>query len=301
MNKSDVSFVSGNDTCAAWHFTPAASDAADRRACIVMAHGFGATMDSGLQPFAERFAAAGFHVLVFDYRYFGSSGGQPRQLLSIECQLDDWAAAIAFARQLRGVEPDRVALWGSSFSGGHVVVAAARDGRVAAVSSQCPMMDGLYAFVLAMRTGGPRVLARCTYLAAMDVARARLGMSPVLLPIVGPPGSFAALTAPDAEPGYRAIVPPDFRNEICARILFEVPTYRPYRYAERFRCPLLIQVCDHDTVAPIQPALTAARRAGGRAELRRYPVGHFDVYLGEDFERSVGDQIDFFTRHIPAP
>jgi pimeloyl-ACP methyl ester carboxylesterase len=299
MQRSDVSFVSGNETCSAWHFAPKSSGGADRSACIVMAHGFGAVMDAGLEPFAERFAAAGFHVVVFDYRYFGRSSGQPRQLLSIESQLDDWAAAIAFARQLRGVDRNRVALWGTSFSGGHVVVAAARDGRVAAVSSQSPMMDGLHAFVTAMKIGGPRTLARLSYLAAMDVARSRLGLSPVLLPIVGPPGSVAALTAPDAEPGYRAIVPPDFRNELCARILFEVPRYRPFRHADRLPCPILIQICDHDSVAPIQPALGAVRRAGSRAELRRYPIGHFDIYLGADFDRSVADQLDFFDRHMP--
>ncbi len=300
MQKSDVSFVSGNETCCAWHFTPEVGGGAERRACIVMAHGFGAVMDAGLEPFAERFAAAGFHVVVFDYRYFGRSSGQPRQLLSIESQLDDWAAAIAFARQLRGVDPERVALWGTSFSGGHVVVAAVRDGRVAAVSSQSPMMDGLHAFVTAMKVAGPRAFARLSYLAAMDAARSRLGMSPMLLPIVGPPGSVAALTTPDAEPGYRAIVPPDFRNELCARILFEVPTYRPFRQADRVPCPILIQICDHDSVAPIQPALGAARRAGARAELRRYPIGHFDIYLGADFERSVADQLDFFDRHLSA-
>jgi len=301
MTKADVSFVSGSETCRAWHFTPDAASGsdADGGACIIMGHGFGGTMDAGLEPFAERFAAAGFHVLVFDYRHFGASSGQPRQLLSVELQLDDWASAIAFARQLRGVSADRIALWGSSFSGGHVVVAAVRDGRVAAVSSQCPMMDGLYALATSIKAAGPVNAARLTFRAAMDLARSRLGMSPVMVPIVGPPGSFAAMTAPDAEPGYLAIAPPDFRNEVCARIALEVPLYRPFTYADRLPCPILIQVCDRDSVAPIQPALGAARRAGGRAELMHYPVGHFDVYLGDAFERSVTDQIDFFSRRIP--
>jgi pimeloyl-ACP methyl ester carboxylesterase len=296
MRKSDVSFVSGSETCRALHFSPA--PAADRGACIILGHGFGGTVDAGLEPFAERFADAGFHSLAFDYRHFGVSSGQPRQLFSIESQLEDWAAAIAFARHLRGVEPERIALWGSSFSGGHVVVAAVRDGRVAAVTAQCPMMDGLFTFALAAKTGGARNLLRATYSAVADAARGRFGMSPVMIPIVGPPGSFACMTTPDAEPGFMAIAPPDFRNEVCARMALEFPRYRPYQYASRLPCPILIQVCDDDSVTPVQPALGAAKRAGSRAEVKRYPIGHFDIYVGEDFERSVADQIDFYSRRV---
>jgi pimeloyl-ACP methyl ester carboxylesterase len=162
------------------------------------------------------------------------------------------------------------------------------------------MMDGLHALITSIKAGGPVSLGRMTYRAAMDLARSRLGMPPVMVPIVGPPGSFAAMTAPDAEPGFMAIAPPDFRNEVCARVALEVPTYRPFTHADRLRCPILIQVCDRDSVAPVQPALAAARRAGGRAELRRYPIGHFDIYVGDDFERSVADQIDFLSRRIAA-
>ncbi len=113
-----------------------------RRPCVVLAHGFAGTVDSGLLPYAERFAAAGVDALAFDYRHFGSSEGEPRQLLSIPRQLEDYAAAIAFARSLEGVDPDRIVVWGSSYSGGHVVPVAVADGHVAAVISQVPGMDG---------------------------------------------------------------------------------------------------------------------------------------------------------------
>lgn len=96
-----------------------------------------------LDAYAEQFARAGIAALVFDYRHFGASEGEPRQLLSIRKQHEDYEAAIAYVRALDGVDPDRVAVFGSSFSGGHVLCVASRDPRVAAVIAQCPYADGL--------------------------------------------------------------------------------------------------------------------------------------------------------------
>ncbi len=95
---------------------------------MVLAHGFGALKEGGPIRTAERFAAEGFAGLAFDYRYFGESGGEPRQLLDVKRQLEDWRAAIAFARTLDGVDGERIGLWGSSYSGGHVMALAADDG-----------------------------------------------------------------------------------------------------------------------------------------------------------------------------
>jgi pimeloyl-ACP methyl ester carboxylesterase len=296
--KSDVSFVSDGDTCRAWHFSPDDSSQG-RRACIVMGHGFGGTIEAGLSPYAERFAGAGFHVLAFDYRHFGASGGQPRQLLSVERQLTDWASALAFARQLRGVDAARIALWGTSFSGGHVVVAAEQDRQVAAVSAQCPMMDGRDAFWMSVRQGGLRKVPKMTLLALADWQRGRRGRPPLSIPIVARPGKLAAMSTEDAYPGVMAIAPPDFRNEVLARVALEVPRYRPLLHAEELPCPILIQICEKDTVTPIAAALKVAERAGCGAEVKRYPIGHFEIYLGEAFERSVSDQIDFFSHHLP--
>src|SRR5271168_2960825 len=109
---SDVSFDSAGVRCAGVHLSGEA-DAAfagedGRRPCVVLAHGLGGTVDSGLLPFAERFAAAGLDALAFDYRHFGASDGEPRQLLSPRRQLEDYAAAIAFARSLETVDPERI-------------------------------------------------------------------------------------------------------------------------------------------------------------------------------------------------
>jgi uncharacterized protein len=110
ITRRDVSFSSDGRRCAGWLFVPPGTS---RSACVVMAHGTTGTMDFGLAPYARRFAEAGLVVLAFDYRHFGASEGQPRQLISVRRQLADWRAAIRFARTLPEVDPDRVALWGT--------------------------------------------------------------------------------------------------------------------------------------------------------------------------------------------
>jgi uncharacterized protein len=297
----EVRFESGGEQLAAMHLAgegDAFADARGDRPCVVLAHGFGGTADSGLMPYAERFAAAGLDALVFDYRHFGASGGEPRQLVSVPRQLEDYAAAIAFARGLPDVDPDRIAVWGTSFSGGHVVEVAVADGRVAAVIAQTPAMDGRAALFNVARYAGLGALNRITLAGLRDALGALRGRPPVTMPVVGPPGSVAAMSSPDAEPGYRAITGPSWRNEVAARFALTLALYRPGLKADRLPCPILVQVADRDAVAPPKAAQDAAWLATGRAEVRIYPVGHFDIYVGEPFERSVADQLFFLGRHL---
>jgi uncharacterized protein len=295
--RQDVEFASRGVLCRAWLFVPHGAPVG-RRPCVVMAHGFGATREASLAQYAERFADDGYFALVFDYRHFGASDGLPRQLLSVARQLDDFQAAIDFARALPGVDPERIALWGSSFSGGHVIAAAVRDGKVAAVSSQCPMMDGRASSLAVLRDSGLWHSLVMTFHGVWDLLRAAVGASPHLVPIIGVPGTIAAMSTADSDSGYRKITTPHFVNAVAARIFLFLGAYRPGRSADRLPCPVLIQICEKDTVAPASAAEDAVRRAGDRAEVKRYPVGHFDVYVGADFERSVADQRAFLRRTL---
>jgi pimeloyl-ACP methyl ester carboxylesterase len=300
---SAVSFDSGGVRCAGVHLRGAGEDFADaegRRPCVVLGHGFAGTVDSGLMPYAEGFAAAGLDALAFDYRHFGLSDGEPRQLLSIPAQLADYAAAIAFARTLDGVDPDRIVLWGSSYSGGHVVVAAVADGRVAAVIAQTPAMDGMQALVKVARYAGLGILLKLTLAGLRDLAGSLRGRPPAMVPVVAAPGSVGVMTSADAEPGYRAIAGASWRNEVAARIALSAGSYRPGRQADRLPCPILVQIADRDAVAPVKAAQDAAWLATGRSEVRTYPIGHFEVYTGEPFARALADQLHFLGRHTRA-
>jgi fermentation-respiration switch protein FrsA (DUF1100 family) len=260
-----------------------------------MGHGFSAVRDQRLDAYAERFAAAGLACLVFDYRFFGASEGEPRQLLSIRRQLEDWQAAVAFARGLDGIDPDRIGLWGSSFSGGHVIVTAAKDQRVRAVVSQVPFTDGLSV----LRRVPIRNSLRLTVAGLRDQLRAALRRPPVYVPAVGPPGSLAAMTAPEAEPGFAAMTAPDstWVNRFTPRVMLQVPRYRPFAKLKSVRAPVLVLAAVKDETTPPSPAIRAAESTQN-VELIRLPLGHFAPYVGEQFDEVVGAHTDFLGRHL---
>lgn len=289
----EVRIPSHGEQLAAYLYRPASSSGA-ARPCVVMAHGFSATRDDGLADYAEAFCAAGFAVLLFDYRHFGASSGQPRQLLDIGRQQDDYRAAIAWARRAEGIDPERIALWGSSFSGGHVLAVAAGDPRIAAVIAQAPYTDSLPAI---RRMPLPNV-ARAVATGVRDRVGALLRRPPKVMPVVGRPGAFAALTEPDVLTGFESLRGPKslWRNEIAARLMLELPFYRPVRVASRVRVPVLFCVCDADTTTPAPSSIRAAHDAP-RGELRRYPYGHFAIYHDP---RVKADQVDFLRRVLGA-
>ena len=295
MQRREVSFISGGEQIAAWLYEDSAGGSEPPGPVVVMAHGIGGTREAGLPPYAERFAAAGLRVVVFDYAHFGGSSGEPRQLVDIGRQLRDWRAAIAFARSLEGVDAERVAIWGTSFGGGHVLTIAAEDDRLAAIVSQAPMADGM----AAVRVFTPGRMLRATWNGIRDEVAALRGGPPVYVPLVGPPGSEAAMTTDDAEAGYLRLIPKvtTWQNRFTARLLLRFALYRPNRLAGEITSPLLVCVCDGDGITPPGAAALAAERAP-RGEAIHYDGGHFDIYVGELFERAVADQAAFLTRNL---
>jgi fermentation-respiration switch protein FrsA (DUF1100 family) len=292
FDRSDVQFESGGERCAAWLYRPAGDGPFP---CVVLAHGWSGVREQRLDAFAERFAGEGMAALVFDYRHFGASDGEPRQLLDIGRQLADWRAAIAYARGLSGVDPDRIALWGTSFSGGHVTEVASGDARIAAVVANVPFADGLRNLP---RLGVGQSL-RLVREGLHDQLRALRGRPPHMIASVGPPGSLAVMTSRDAEPGFRRLDPPGstWRNEAAARVTLRVGSYRPGRHAGRIACPILFAIASDDVITPPEFALAAAARAP-RSEVKRYPGGHFDLYVEPLFDEVVADQVAFLRRHL---
>jgi dienelactone hydrolase len=293
--RDDVRFPSGDDRINAWLYRPSSDAAVAPAPLLVMAHGLGAVRTMRLDAYAERFSAAGYACLVFDYRNFGDSEGQPRQLLDIGLQLADWSAAVAYARTLEGIDHNRIGLWGTSFGGGHVITTAARVPGIKAAVAQCPFTDG----VASARTLSPLISARLALLAGRDLVAARLGRVPVTVPAAGKPGEVALMNAPDAYPGYLRLMPEGqtVPNEVAARFGLRIITYRPGRLTAKIPCPILFCVCEADSVAPAVPTLRYAAKAP-RGEVRMYPEGHFDIYVGDAFERVVADQLAFLDRHL---
>jgi len=293
--RTDVTIPSGNDTLAAWLYLP------ERRGgkppVIVMAHGLGAVKEMRLDAYAERFVAAGYACLVFDYRHFGGSTGEPRQLLDIKRQIEDWKAAVAWARASREVDGSRVIVWGTSFGGGHAIWIAAEDGNIAAAIAQCPFTDGL----ATSRTFNPVTTAKVTVLALRDLAADVLGRDPVYVTSAGPAGSTSLMNAWDCEAGYLALTPQarTFQNRVAARFALHIAFHSPGRRAKEIQAPIFFAICRKDTLAPANASQRHAEKAP-RGEVKVYPIGHFDIYLGEAFDQAVADYIDFLQRHVPV-
>lgn len=288
--RTDVTIPSAGETLAAWLYRP--EDTTSDVPCVVMAHGFSATREDGLPGYAEAFQAAGFAVVVFDYRYFGDSSGEPRQLLDISAQRADYRAAIAYARALDGIDPSRTVLWGSSFSGGHVMALAQEYPDAAAVIAQAPFTDGLTIVKITPKGN----LLRATADAIRDQAGALLGRPPVYVTAAGAPGSYAVMTAPEAAPGFEQITGTGskWQNRVAARVMLHIGLENPAGGVGKLQMPILIAVCDDDETTPPGPAIKAAARAP-RGELKRYPLGHFGIY---DHAQAKVDQVEFLSRHV---
>ena len=295
--RSDVEFDAEGVTLRGWLYRPDGAD--DVVPVVVMAHGFSAVKEMYLDAYAERFASAGLAVLVFDNRNFGASDGEPRQEIDPWAQVRDYRHAITYVRQLPGVAADRIGVWGSSYSGGHVIVVAALDRRVRAVVSQVPLVSG-WRNVLRLVRADLVAQFRSMFDAHREARAA--GKEPQMVPVVNDePLGPAALPTPDSfqwftETGRTRA--PAWRNEVTLRSVEMLTEYEPGIYIERISpTPLLMVVgaADHLTVA--DEALAAYNQAREPKRLVLLPGGHFDAYTA-DFEAASGAAADWFTEHL---
>ena len=231
MQRVRVEFPSASTTCVGYlYHSPRSAGAAP---CIVMGHGFGGTQQGSVAHAAAYFAEAGFAALTFDYRGFGESGGHPRQVVDINAQLADWRAAIAFARS-PSVGASKIALWGSSLGGGHVLAIATADPSIAAVIAQVPFIRPPK-HVEGRRSGDACRLLR---IALRDWWAARTGKPRTYIKIVGKPGELAAIASHDAIRAIEAMHNDTWRNEVAPGALIDMALwYRPGRRAARISAP----------------------------------------------------------------
>jgi fermentation-respiration switch protein FrsA (DUF1100 family) len=276
VEREDVTFTSEGASCRGWLCT---SGAAHLRPGIVMAHGLGAVKEMYLEPFARTFAAAGFAALLFDYRCWGASDGEPRQHVDPRAQHEDYRSAISYLQQRADVDPDMIGAWGTSFSGGHVLHLGAFDPRIKAVVSQVPAVDlpGN-----AERLLGADGLAGMRAMLAADRRHRYPDTPPPYIPLSAPAGDLA-LQADDETHAWleaaRATVAPAHENRVTLssgeRILEYTPAANIHRIAPT---PLLVITTTGDRYTPTDLVEDAFARAGEPKRLVRVPGGHYAVY-----------------------
>lgn len=285
----------------AWVYRPDHISGDVQVPAITMAHGFGAIKHQGLIAYAERFARAGFVVIVHDHRSFGLSGGWPRNDVDPWRQILDWRRVITYLSEIDGVDPDRIGLWGTSYAGGHALVLGGSDRRVKAVVSQIPTINGYEQGLRRVAVQDrPTLQGRFNH----DDAAQMHGAEPVRQAIVS--------TDPREESAYRDPamtafdnqfpVPPSLGHDrkVTLRSTLKAQMYDPGIWSDRLSpTPLLMVVGTEDTVTPADLAFAAFERAGEPKKLVTYPGGHFDAYL-EYFEVTSGAAEAWFTDHLTA-
>ncbi len=296
--REDVTFKVDDSTVKGWLYLPA--NTAKPVPCIVLSHGFCGTKDMLLERYALRFAKAGYAALIFDYRHFGDSQGEPRQLYSIPKQLEDIKAAIKFARSRSEVDPEKIAIWGTSASGSYGIMISAEDKKIAAVIGQAASLDHELDGNMIVERDGIGWLLKLIVHAQRDKGRSRFGLSPHRYPAVGKPGTTALHLAPGAYEGYEKIAKNSktFKNEICARILFDSHGPDLFESAEKVSCPVLLHVCEKDNLIAPGSHEKIEKIMGKRVRIVKYPIGHFDIYFGENFNKGVKDQIAFLKKNL---
>jgi uncharacterized protein len=298
--RKDVDFKTEDGiTLRGWHYLP--DNRSGKVPTIVMAHGFSAVKVMYLDRFAEAFANAGLGSIIFDNRNFGASDGQPRQEIDPWQQVRDYRDAITFAETLEATDPERIGIWGSSYSGGHVLVVGANDRRVKCVVAQVPLISG---------HANARRLIRADYIAGLQKMfdgdrRARMqGKPPAMLPVVSEdPAGPAALPTPDSwtfftETGRARAQ--SWRNEVTLRSVEMFMEYEPGSYVG-FISPtplmMLVALGDHLTVA--DQALAAYERALASKRLVTLPSGHFDAYVA-GFDAASRAATEWFVHHLTS-
>jgi uncharacterized protein len=296
VERIDVEFYATDRTrLAAWLFRP--PNNASLLPAVTMSHGFSATRYHGIERMAKAIAAAGFVVLLHDHRNFGDSGGVPRQDIDPWVQIDDWRQAISFLESLPGVDPDRIGVWGTSYSGGHAIVLGATDRRLKAIVSQVPTIDG---YASSLRRIPPQAIHAVEQLFIDDSRTQQWGEPPLKQRLVDLDPTVPALyrTQDTADFLLQPLPRGIWSNEITVQSVRRARMYEPGRWIDRISpTPLLMIVARNDTTAPTDLALSAYERALEPKSLVIIRGGHYAPYL-EAFQDAADAAVQWFSRHL---
>jgi dienelactone hydrolase len=293
--RQDVTFMVDGLALNGWLYLP--EDTVKPVPCVVLNTGFCGTKDFLLEKYALEFTRSGFAALTFDYRHFGDSEGDPRQLYSVSKQLEDIKAAVRWVRTRSEVDTENIFIWGTSSSGNYGIMVAAEDKRIAGVIGQIPSLDHQAEGKMILKREGMGWFLKLIFHAQRDKFRSRFGLLQQTFPAVGKPGTTAMLIAPGFFEGYQKIArgSKTFENEVCARIMLGFDEPNLFKSAEKVNCPVLFHLCEGDNLTLPNAHKKIEKILGEKVTFIKYPVGHFDIYFGEYFEKSIAEQISFIS------
>lgn len=285
MDMQDVSFEAADGTVLSGWIARPESDGP--HPLVILTHGLSGLIDLGIDLYAEVFVPAGFACLAYDHRNWGRSEGEPRYESDPWQQVADMRDAISFARQIEDVDADRIGLWGSSYAGGHVLVAAALDARVKCIVSQVPFVSGSRNFDIWVPEGEREAVSAVL---AADADGRWQGEAPKTRPVALPGDETEAWIK-------RADVNGIYPNELTFRSMDLARTYEPGIFADRLSVPMMMLVAKNDVMTPAEWQVEAFNRAPAPKEIVELECGHYDMYterLPEAAEAASG----WFAKHL---
>ena len=295
--REDIAFDANGTTLRGWLYLP---EGATRRCpAVVMAHGFSALKEMGLDDYAEVFAAAGLACLVYDQRNFGASDGTPRYEIDPIAQMRDYRHAITYAESRSEIAPDCIGIWGTSYSGGLVLMVAALDRRVRCVVSQVPFISGFESFTRLLPLD--QHAAYLTRLASERRAIAR-GATPTVVEIcTDDPGK------PIDSPGrltyryfnsFHQTKRVTWDNKVTLRSLEYRLEFDARPFVPRISpTPLLMLIATQDTITPTEIALRAFEQALAPKALQLLAGDHYYPYQA-GFAASSDAARAWFVTHL---
>ena len=300
IDRRDVTFKSGDSFAAGWLFLPENAGQGALVPAVAMAHGVGATKDMFLEPIAHRFADAGLAVLLFDYRSFGASGGEPRQRVFPRDQAEDYRSALTSLSLQPEIDADRLGVWGTSFGGGTVLHVAAYDPRVKAVVSQVGAMD---LYEISRKAMGADQLAAVEQMTVQERVRHATEGGEVYIPDIGKPDEGLALQSDQESWDFaNEAASQSWRNQISVSSFEAILEHAPAKSIELIAPrPLLMILAKADTISSSDLIRDAFARAGEPKRLLEVEGGHYSVYpwsRGQSAEPAGQEATDWFVDHL---
>lgn len=298
----EVYFNSGGKRCAGDLYLPKDMKAGERRAALVIGHGF-SLVKSMLTEQAACFQAAGFIVLAIDYRSFGNSEGEIRGELFPLNQAEDFRNGISYLQSREDVDPDRIGLWGASFAGAGVTYSSAIDRRAKATVAVVPVFDG-FRWMKLLRSE----LQFEELLDAVETDRAqrdKTGKS-ARIPVVAAPGELCGMPLGQDIIDFFAAAKdyhPTWADTITLESIERILEYSPLSFVHRVspRPYMIISTAGYDIVHPAWSVAELFNAAREPKRLEFLPFNQIGLYSEPGLTISNNLARDFFIEKLGRP
>ncbi|KAL7931454.1 Alpha/Beta hydrolase protein [Trichoderma chlorosporum] len=274
---------------------------------VVMTQGLTLLKEHYLPSFAERFTVAGYAVLIYDHRGWGSSEGQPRNAVNPMQQAEDYHDAVIFARTVPGVDRNRIAMWGIGHSGGAAMISAGNDDYIKAVVLVMPLPSGARdaaGFPLELiEQGRAERLARTqdpslgeTYVQVWDNSSEQASGERGQIILHSPP-AYDFISG-GKQRSDAAGTP--WENKITLRSLYDIGRVEPRDYIRRIspRPLLYLAAVEDPLTAPYEEHKRVFEQAGEPKQFVTLNNHHVATYFGTSFEENITAQIEFLNKNL---